>query len=72
MTEVVVVNDGKAGVIVEVDVIVNAGVVVVIAVVVIAAVVVLDKLIEVDDVEVASKFNKETGVKSVVFSEVVV
>ena len=72
MTETVVVDDGKIGVVVEVVLVVNAVVVVVIAVVVIAAVVVLDKLIEVDDVEKASKFNKETGVKSVVFSEVVV
>ena len=72
MTEIVVVDDGKVGVVVEVVVVVNAVVVVVMAVVVIVDVVVLDKLIEVDDVEVASKFNKETGVKSVVFSEVVV
>ena len=72
MTETVVVDDRKVGVVVEVVLVVNAVVVVVITVVVIAAVVVLDKLIEVDDVEVASKFNKETGVKSVVFSEVVV
>ena len=72
MTEIVVVDDGKVGVVVEVVVVVNAVVVVVMAVVVIADVVVLDELIEVDDVEVASKFNEETEVKSVVFSEVVV
>ena len=70
MTETIVVDDGKVGVVVEVVLVVNAVVVVVIAVVVIADVVVLDKLVEVD--EVASKFNKETEVKSVVFSEVVV